>query len=74
MITVFTGLTCAPCHSLKRYLNYKGIKFIEKPIEQRENAAEAYKLAGLSIVPVTVINDRVVVGYNLSKINELLSA
>jgi glutaredoxin len=71
-VTIYTSEHCGPCCQLKKYLKYKGIAFIDKDIEEPENRAAVKDLSGQCIVPVSVIDDNVVVGYNLHRINSLL--
>lgn len=77
-ITVYSRDTCSPCKTLKTYLKNKAIDFVEKNIDESEEAqAEAYAYAGMSIVPVTVITNKdntrtVVSGLNLQRLVPLL--
>jgi len=65
-VTVYTRTSCAPCRTLKTYLQKKGIKFEEKNIDENpDHAAEAFAKTGLAMVPVTVIGDKVIQGLNL---------
>ena len=68
--TVYTTKTCAYCPMVKKYLTYKGIKYTEKDAEQPEIRDEAIKLSGAMTVPITVIDDQVIVGWK----PQLLSA
>lgn len=78
-ITIYSRPTCAPCNTLKQFLNKKGIQFTSKNIDEDENAAaEAYAYAGLSIVPVTVVEQQdgtrdIITGLNLSKLMPVLA-
>lgn len=73
-ITIYSRPTCAPCNSLKSFLNKKGIQFTSKNIdEDDEAAAEAFAYSGMSVVPVTVVTKdddtrEVITGLNLSKL------
>lgn len=77
-VTVFTRATCAPCKMLKAYLNHKGMAFDEINVDENPDArAQAYELAGYSIVPLTVIelvdgSKKVVTGYNLQVLSSLI--
>lgn len=75
-ITVYGRQSCAPCRTLKQFLDKKGLEFTAKDIDKDEEAAiEALQLASRSIIPVIVIDkdgDRTVVtGLNF---NALLPA
>lgn len=72
-ITIYSRQTCAPCNTLKSFLNKKGIQFTTRDIDSEpEAAAEAYAYAGGSVVPVTVIENgderKVITGLNLGQI------
>ena len=72
-VTVFTRTTCAPCHMLKSYLQRKGVQYQEKNVDDNpEEAAEIFAKTGFTMVPVTVIDDKIVSGFNLPLISELL--
>ena len=58
---------------LKSYLQRKGVQYQEKNVDDNpEEAAEIFAKTGLTMVPVTVIDDRIVSGFNLPLISELL--
>ena len=51
---------------LKKYLQRKGVEYTEKNVDEHpEDAAEAFAKTGLTMVPVTVIDDTVISGFNL---------
>lgn len=72
-VTVYGRPSCAPCQTLKTFLNKKGIQFTNRNVdEDKEAQAEAFAYTGLNIVPVTVVDDgkekRVISGFNLSQL------
>lgn len=73
MVTVYSTPTCAFCHTLKEYLRDKKVKFTEKDITQD---AEAQKWVldhtGQLAVPVTDIDNNVVIGFDRPTIESLL--
>lgn len=77
-ITVFTRTTCAPCKMLKSYLTYKGVNFSEVNVdEDREGMDKAYRLSGVAMVPVTLIEkddgtQEIISGYNLGSLSKLV--
>lgn len=79
-VTVYSRETCSPCKSLKTYLKNKAIDFVEKNIDESDEAqAEAYAYAGMSIVPVTVVTKEdgsreVVSGLNLQRLVPILQS
>lgn len=72
-VTIYTGAWCAPCKMLKTYLAHKGIHYTEKPVEEASNAEEAFRVSGVTSVPVAVIDNEVVVGYNLPQLSAILN-
>lgn len=73
MITVFSTDSCAPCLSLKRYLDSKGAKYRTLNADLPRNAEQLVKLTGRKIVPTTVIGERVITGLNYRALADGLS-
>lgn len=71
-VIIFTTPTCSWCNAVKRYLREKRIRF--RDIDVSRDAAAARDLArrGIRGVPVVLINNRPVVGFNKPEINRLL--
>lgn len=65
---VYTSKTCAPCSSLKKYLDHKGIEYELRDIEMPRWAHIVNTLTGRVIVPVTVLNGHIITGLNYSAI------
>jgi len=76
-ITIYSRQGCAPCNSLKQFLNKKNVPFITRDVDEPDAAAEAYAYTGLSTVPVTVIERegerKVISGLNLSQLLPAIS-
>lgn len=60
------------CSKLKEFLSQKNVKFIERDVSQDENALTELKKLGIMTTPVTVIDSEIVVGFDQSKIEQLL--
>ncbi len=72
-IKVYTTPTCAFCPAVKKFLDEKGVSYEEIDITENPEAAEEMKeKTGQMGVPVTVIGEEVVVGYNKNKLEKLL--
>lgn len=54
---------CAPCVEAKNFLNEHGIAFIEKDVEVRENLQELVKQYRLMTVPVLVVGEKPIKGF-----------
>ena len=63
MIKVYTTPTCAYCHALMDWLDSKGIEYVEM---------DATKEPGIAAVPVTVIGDERIVGFDRPAIKKAL--
>ncbi len=74
MITVYTTPTCVFCKAVKEYLKDKKATFEEKDLtEEKESAKWVYDHTGQMAVPVTVINDTIIVGFDRSKLDVALT-
>jgi len=72
-IIIFTTPSCPWCRKTKQYLKDRGFSFKEVNILQRRSAVkDIQRMTGQTGVPVVVINNRPVVGFNKSKIDRLL--
>ena len=65
MIKVYTTPTCAYCHALMDWLDDMGVPYEE---------CDATKEEGITAVPVTMINDTRIVGFDRPAIKKALKA
>jgi glutaredoxin-like YruB-family protein len=73
-VTVYSTPTCPYCKRTKDYLTDKGIPFTDINVaEDREKAKEMIQKSKQMGVPVIVVDDDIVVGFNQSKLDSLLS-
>ncbi len=73
-VIMFTTPTCSFCNAAKRYLREKKIKFKEIDVSRDQRAArDMQRRAGTTGVPVILINNRPIVGFDKPKINRLLN-
>ena len=73
-VTVYTSPTCGYCHQAKAFLTQKGIKFRERDVSVDGDAAEyIVQRTGQRGVPVIVIDDQVVIGFNRVRLEQLLA-
>ena len=73
-VILFTTPTCSWCRTVKQYLRKNDIRFKEVDITRDEVAArDMVRRTGQQGVPVTLINNRPVVGFNKNEINRLLN-
>ena len=72
-VIIFTTPTCSFCRAAKRYFQEKKIKFKEIDVSRDERAArDMMRRTGQTGVPVILINNRPIVGFDKPKINQLL--
>lgn len=72
-VIIFTTPTCSFCNAAKRYFREKKIKFKDIDVSRDRRAAmDMMRRTGQSGVPVILINNRPIVGFDKPKINKLL--
>lgn len=72
-VTVYSTPTCSWCTSLKTWLQQNGIRYKDVDISQDEKAAQILiKRSGHKGVPQIVVDKEIVVGFQLSRLKELL--
>ena len=73
-VVVYSTPTCPYCKRAKAYLSEKGIPYTDINVaEDRDKAKEMIQKSGQMSVPVIVVDDEVIVGFNQGKLDELLS-
>ena len=73
-ITVYSTSTWPWCYRAKEYLSQKGVKFQEYDVgKDREKAREMIQKSGQMSVPVIIIGDQIILGFNQARIDELLA-
>lgn len=73
MITVYTKKTCLFCNSLKEFLFYYQIPFMEKDIEDNVNYTKELEELNIDAVPFTIINTETIKSQYLGFSEELKS-
>ncbi len=72
-VIIFTTPTCPWCRAAKQYFTQKKIKFTEVDVTRDQRAVkDLIRLTGQTGVPVILINNRPVVGFDRAKIDQLL--
>ena len=72
-VIVYSTPTCPYCKRAKDYLSRKGIPFVDYNVAQdRDKAKEMIQKSGQMGVPVIVIDDQVVIGFNQALLDKLL--
>jgi glutaredoxin-like YruB-family protein len=73
-VIIFSTPTCSYCNLAKRYFREKNIKFTDVDVSRDPNAArDMVKRTGQTGVPVILINNKPIVGFDKPKINQMLN-
>lgn len=73
-VVVYTTPTCVYCHALMAWLEEKGIDFVERDLSDEKVREKATKKLGYepTSVPLTVIGDKEIQGFNRPAIKRAL--
>jgi glutaredoxin 3 len=72
-IIVFTTPSCGWCRKVKSYLREKGFRFRDVDISRDQKAAmDVQRRTGSTSVPVILINNRPIIGFNKAEIDRQL--
>jgi len=72
-VIIFSTPTCGYCRKAKSYLKDKGIRFKDIDVSRDPGAArDMERKSGQRGVPVILIDNRPIVGFDIPKINRLL--
>lgn len=73
-IIVFSTPGCGWCRKMKSYLKEKGFRYRDIDISRDQKAAQdVQRKTGQTSVPVILINNRPIVGFNRKEIDRVLS-
>ena len=61
------------CGKVKEYLSQKRIEFDDRDITKDPSAITELQKLGFMTTPVTVVGDKVVVGFDVAKLDEALT-
>lgn len=71
-VTVFTSSTCPHCKTAKDYLKEKGVEFEERNVQNDPEARKELIQKGYMGVPVIVIGEEEIQGFDKTRLDELL--
>jgi len=72
-VVIYSGPGCGPCKAAKAYFSQQGVTFTEYDVaKEPERASELMELSGSMSIPVIVIDDTVIQGFDKEKINSEL--
>ena len=74
-ITIYSTPTCPYCNIAKAYLTEKGVKYTEYNVaDDQVKAKEMIDKSGQMGVPVIIIDEEVIIGFQKDKIETLLGS
>lgn len=71
-IVVYTSNTCVYCHQVKDYLNSLGVAYSEKNVSTDMAARKELMAKGFMGVPVIMIGEETIQGFDKVRLDELL--
>jgi len=72
-VKVYSTQTCPWCYKLKDWLKENKIKFEDIDVSKDNKAAqEMIKKSGQMSVPVTEIDDEIIIGFDVEKLKKIL--
>jgi glutaredoxin 3 len=71
-IIIFTSSSCPWCNRVKQYLREKRFRFREVNVERDPEGARELRRRNIMGVPVVLISNHPIVGFDKAKIDKLL--
>lgn len=71
-VTVYTSDTCPYCVAAKEFLGNNNVEYTEKNVTKDESARNELIEKGYRGVPVIVVDDEEIVGFDKNKLSNLL--
>jgi glutaredoxin-like protein NrdH len=72
-VIVYSSNTCTYCYQLKKYLNEQAIEFEERNIDVNNAFIDELQAMGVSSLPLTVIGETKILGFNTTRIQKALA-
>ncbi len=73
-VVIYSTPTCSYCKGAKDYLSRKGISYIDYDVaENKDKAKEMIQKSGQMGVPVIIVDNEIMVGFNQTLLDKLLS-
>lgn len=71
-IKIYSSSTCTNCTAAKEYIKEKGYEYEEKNVSLDAEAKKELLAMGYMGVPIIFVDEEAIVGFNRSKLDELL--
>ena len=73
-VKIYTTPTCTWCTASKRYFRQRGVQYQEIDVSRDQHSAhEMVHLSGQMGVPVIVVDNEVIVGFDKQRLDQLLT-
>jgi glutaredoxin 3 len=73
-VTIYSAPWCAFCHMAKRYLDERGVAYTDIDVDADPSAAhELVAKTGQAGIPVLLIGDETIIGFDKSRIDDALN-
>lgn len=73
-VVIYSTPTCPHCKHAKNYLTRRNVAFTDYDVAaDRDKAQEMIKKTGQMGVPVIMVDDETIIGFNQAKLDELLA-
>ncbi|RJG20423.1 glutaredoxin family protein [Paenibacillus thiaminolyticus] len=73
-VIIYTSTYCQYCSHVKKFLGERNVDFEERNIDKDEKYAEELWNTGLRAVPVTLVGETMILGFNQIQLNQALAA
>ncbi|CAM3610892.1 glutaredoxin family protein [Marinicrinis lubricantis] len=70
---VYSSTHCNYCAQVKKYLADQGVEYEERNIDLDDKFAEELWNTGMRSVPVTVIGEKKILGFNQTQLNKAIA-
>ena len=72
-VTVYSAVWCSWCRKTKEWLDAHNIKYSVKDVDEDQKAAEELiEKSGQAGIPVTEIDGKIIVGYDVTRLSKAL--
>lgn len=72
-VIVYSSNSCMYCKKLKQYLNENSIAFEERNIDANDAFIDELQALGVSSLPLTLIGETKILGFNTTRIQNALA-
>lgn len=73
-VEMFTTSDCGVCHAAKRYMNKRGIQYVEKDVEKNEDYLRDFYARGGRAVPYIFVGEQSMMGFDADWLERALAS